>query len=144
MSSLPAPSFTGRHIVVADEDPAVVAFVIHTLRADGHAVFHAYDARSATELARALEHCDLVVSNTKVIGSDGVMLIRELKRERPELPMLYMANIGRSTPELEAQLPADIPILREPFTARELRAAVGKLLDGAGPQRRSIALGPTR
>ena len=46
--------------------------------------------------------------------------------------MLYLANIGRSTPELEAQLPADVPILREPFTADQLRAAVRPLMERYG------------
>jgi two-component system response regulator GlrR len=135
MSSATPPASTGRYIIVADEDPAVVAFIIHTLRGDGHAVFHAYDVRSATELALALEHCDLVISNTRVIGSDGVSLVRDLRHKLPRLPIMYLANIGRSTPELEAQLPADIPILREPFTAEQLRAAVTAVLDGRGPPR---------
>jgi two-component system response regulator GlrR len=133
VSSATPPAFTGRYIIVADEDPAVVAFIIHTLRGDGHAVFHAYDSRSATELAIALEHCDLVISNTRVIGSDGVRLIRDLRHKRPQLPIIYLANIGRSTPELEALLPPSIPILREPFTAEQLRAAVSAVLDGRGP-----------
>jgi DNA-binding response OmpR family regulator len=138
MSSPPAPAFTGRHIIVADEDPAVVAFIIHTLRSDGHAVFHAYDARSATELAQALQHCDLLVSNTKVIGADGVALIAALRRTRPDLPILYLANLGRSTPEMEARLPPDVPIIREPFTAEGLRAAIYTLLDGHGPPGRRL------
>ncbi len=44
---------TVRHIIVADEDPAVVAFILQLLRQDGHSVFHAYDAMSATQLASA-------------------------------------------------------------------------------------------
>ncbi len=109
----------------------MVAFVVDVLRSDGHAVFHAYDALSAVELALSLETCDLVISNTKVTGVDGVDLIRELRLRRPEFPMVYLANRGRSTPELEAQLPPDVPILREPFTEHELRATVGKLLAGS-------------
>jgi hypothetical protein len=35
-----------------------------------------------------------------------------------------LAIIGQSTPELERQLPADIAILRQPFAADEVRAAV--------------------
>jgi DNA-binding response OmpR family regulator len=121
-----------RHIIVADEDPAVVAYIIHLLRQDGHAVFHAYDAMSATQLAAGLEYCDLLISNTKVVGADGVQLIRQPREKRPTLPVLYIANIGRSTPELEAKLPPGIPIIREPFTAEQLRAAIGPLLDGDG------------
>jgi hypothetical protein len=46
----------------------------------------------------------------------------------PTLAILYLANKRRSSTELEAQLPYDVPILREPFTADELRAAVRPLL----------------
>ena len=72
----------------------------------------------------ALTKCDLVVSNTKVVGADGAELICRLRKEHPDIPFLYIANIGRSTPALEARLPADIAIIREPFTAQQLRAAV--------------------
>jgi DNA-binding response OmpR family regulator len=130
MSTWSPTAFTGRHIVVADEDPRIVHFVITTLRNDGHAVFHAYDALSATQLAIALEPCDLVISNTKVAGADGIEVIQYLRKRRPALPIIYLANVDRSTPEVEAQLPPDVPILREPFTADDLRGAVGAALDG--------------
>jgi DNA-binding response OmpR family regulator len=111
-------------VVIADEDPSVVQFVIQTLRKDGNAVFHAYDALSAVQLALSLDRCDLLISNTRVEGLAGVDLIRQLRSRQPDLPILYMANSGRSTPELEAQLPPGVPILREPFTAEDLLAAV--------------------
>jgi CheY-like chemotaxis protein len=65
-----------------------------------------------------------------VNGTAGIELIRQLRHDRPSQPIAYIANIGRSTPEIEAQLPPDVPILREPFTAEELRATVAPLLDG--------------
>jgi two-component system cell cycle sensor histidine kinase/response regulator CckA len=125
--------FSGRYVIVADEDQAVVAFLIHLLRDEGHAAFHAYDALSATQLAKALPQVDLVMSNTQVVGADGVALIHQLRQSRPELPIIYLANIRRSTPELEAQLPADIQILREPFTAANVKTAIRPLLNGKGP-----------
>lgn len=115
---------TRPRIVVADEDPSVVQIVVQALRKDGNAVFHAYDALSAVQLAFSLDRCDLLISNTRVEGAPGVELISELRRRLPDLPILYMANIGRSTPEMEAQLPPGVPIIREPFTVEELRAAV--------------------
>jgi DNA-binding NtrC family response regulator len=117
---------------VADEDRNMVDMIIKTLRDDGHAVFHAYDVLSATQLAVSLEVCDLVISNTKVEGSEGVKLILYLRKELPTLPIIYLANKGRSTPEAEAQLPTDIPILREPFTVENLRSTVAAMLDGNG------------
>jgi two-component system OmpR family response regulator len=120
--------FNRPRIVIADENPTVVEFVIQTLRSDGNAVFHAYDALSAVQLAFSLDRCDLLISNTRVEGVPGVDLIRYLRTRLPDLPVLYVANIGRSTPELEAELPSGVPIIREPFTADELRAAVRPFL----------------
>jgi DNA-binding NtrC family response regulator len=121
-----------RRIVVADEDRDAVAFIIRTLREDGHEVFHAYDVLSAVQLAIALESCDLVISNTKVEGIDGVGLILRLRQARPALPIIYLANDGRSTAELEASLPPDVPIIREPFTTEKLRDVVNRMVDGKG------------
>jgi two-component system OmpR family response regulator len=121
--------FDGRYIVVADEDKAVSSFVIETLLNDGHAVFHAYDGLSASHLALNLKVCHLVISNTRVGGRTGIDLIHELRAQLPSLPILYLASNGRSTPELESGLPHGVPILREPFGADELRAAVRYLLD---------------
>jgi len=118
-----------RNIVVADEDKIIAGLVIETLLHDGHAVFHAYDGLSATELAFGLKVCDLVISNTRVGGVDGLDLIHELRERLPAVAILYLANRGRSTPELEQQLPVNVPILREPFTAEQLRAAVRPLLE---------------
>jgi CheY-like chemotaxis protein len=135
--SVPAVSERARHIVVADEDPTAVAFIVRTLRGDGHAVFHAYDVLAATQLAFTLDACDLVITDTKVEGTDGVELIALLRQRRPNVPVIYLANTGRSTPELEARLPADVPILREPFTADVIRSTVDSMLDGKGDGGRS-------
>jgi DNA-binding response OmpR family regulator len=132
MGSRPAGTAC-RYIVVADEDRAVLNFVMRTLTRDGHAVFQAYDGRSAIGQATGLKVCDLVVSNTRVGGIAGPTLIAELRRYLPSVPVLYLAHPDHSTPEIERQLPPDVPILREPFTANELRVVVGSLLTVAGP-----------
>jgi hypothetical protein len=51
-----------------------------------------------------------------------------LRQRLPHLPILYIANIDRSTPAIESKLPRDVPVIREPFTADELRAVVSTLL----------------
>jgi DNA-binding response OmpR family regulator len=117
-----------RNIVVADEDKIIVDLVVETLLNDGHAVFRAYDGLSATQLALGLEVCDLVISNTRVGDTAGLDLIHELRARMPTLAILYLANQGRSTAELEGELPEGVPILRELFTAARLRAAGRPLL----------------
>lgn len=123
------PGFECRYIVVADEDRAVVNFVIQTLLNDGHAVFQAYDGQTAIDLALGLKVCDLVISNTRVGGIAGPDLIDELRLHQPDLPVVYLANHGGSGFDLERRLPGDVPILREPFTADELRTTVRSVLE---------------
>jgi DNA-binding response OmpR family regulator len=130
-SPAPADLRGRRRILVADEDPKVVAFIIATLREDNHTLFHAYDGLSAVELAVTLgDAVHLVISNTRVLGLPGIELIYKLRSEMPSVPIMYIANIDRSTPAIEAKLPRDVPILREPFTAEQLRAMVNRLLTG--------------
>jgi DNA-binding response OmpR family regulator len=127
----PAPGiFDRQRIVVADEDFAIATFVVETLRKDGHAVFHALDGLSAIQIADTLDKCHLLISDTRIRGIAAMDMIAELRRRRPDLPIVYIANVGRSTPELEEQLPAGVPILREPFTGEELRAVAEALLRG--------------
>jgi CheY-like chemotaxis protein len=124
-----------QRIVVADEDLAVATFVVETLREDGHAVFHSLDGLSAVQLVDALDHCHLLLSDTRSIdGTPELDLLAQLRRRFPALPIVYIANVGRSTPELEAQLPDGVPILREPFTAEELRQLTRSLVGAGGQQ----------
>jgi DNA-binding NtrC family response regulator len=104
--------------------------LIDPAAANNFAVFHAYDGPSATELAFALDEVHLVITNTRVSGLAGIELIYTLRARLPNLPIAYIANIDRSTPAIEDKLPRDVPILREPFTAEDLRALVRKLLAG--------------
>ena len=87
-----------RNIVVADEDKVMAGLVVEALLHDGHAVFHAYDGLSATELALGLKVCDLVISNTRVGGVDGPdpRAPRALAHACDPLPCQYGAVHGRA------------------------------------------------
>jgi len=124
------PGSEGSYIVVADEDRAIANFVIDTLETDGHSVFWAYDGVSAVQIALGLKLCDLLISNSRVGGQAGVDLIIDLRERLPWISILYLANEARSTPDLERRLPADVPILREPFTREDLLSVVRPLLRG--------------
>ena len=132
-----AGATSGLNVVIADEDSTVVEFLLRVLRGAGFKAFHAFDGLAAVELSVELRQVDLLISNTRVSGMPGVELIHALRAQRPSLPVIYIANIGRSTPELEAMLPRNIPILREPFSADELLAAVRQRLPRHAERRRN-------
>ena len=114
-------------IVVADHDGPATTLLIETLRLDGHRVFHVRDLEFAA-VDLALRNCHLFICGAGTGGMHAVHLIAELRDKMPDLPVLCLANALRWTRRLEGLLPADITMLREPFTRERLRAAVRPLL----------------
>jgi DNA-binding response OmpR family regulator len=101
--------------------------IVDTLRKENHCVFQAYDGLAALELALNLRTIDLLRTNTSMPGLNGPQLIRQVRKELPTLPILYVKNLD--SPEAPPDgLPPDVPTLREPFTAEQLLSAVKPLL----------------
>jgi CheY-like chemotaxis protein len=111
-------------IVVTDDDPRLMAFLVGTLRDAGHCVFAAYDGTSAGELALLVPDLDLLVTNTRWGAVTNRDLIRSVRRERPGLPILH---IGDPMPNPDGLLD-DVPALRPPFTREQLLDAVRHLV----------------
>jgi CheY-like chemotaxis protein len=108
--------------------------MVRTLRSADHCVFQAYDGQAAFELTLGLRNIDLLITNTRMPGMNGPELIRYVREELPTLPILYIQN-QEQAPEVPAGLPGDVPVLREPFTAEQLLAAVRPLLQRDGKSR---------
>jgi DNA-binding response OmpR family regulator len=111
-------------IVVTDDDPALMAFLVATLRDAGHCVFAAYDGDSACELALLIPELDLLVTNTRWGVVTNRQLIKLVRSKRPELPILH---IGDPMPNPDGLLD-DVPALRLPFTADQLLGKVRELV----------------
>jgi DNA-binding response OmpR family regulator len=111
-------------IVATDDDPMLLAFVVATLRDAGHCVFAAYDAESACELALELDELDLMITNTRLGTVSARDLIRAVRRQKPDLPILH---IGEPLPNRDGLLD-DVPNLPEPIRAEALVAMVRDLL----------------
>jgi two-component system cell cycle sensor histidine kinase/response regulator CckA len=117
----------GAHIVCADEDPRLLDFIVATLRKAEYCAFQAYDGLAALELVLALRVVDLLITNTKMPGLTGPKLIRQVREQFPDLPILYIRNHD-APGGVPDGLPANVPILHEPFTAEQLIEEVSELL----------------
>ena len=118
-------------VVVADDASPAGAFLVDTLRSDGHRVTHLSDAR-VVPFDLALDDCHLFICGSGFGGRRAVELMADLRDNAPDLPILCIAAALRWTRRLEGMLPAGVTILREPVTAEGLRAAVRSLLPLGG------------
>ena len=75
-------------------------------------------------MSLALRKVDLLITNTHMQGLAGRQLIRRVRRELPDLPILYIKNADEHGGSPDG-LPLDVVTLRDPFTAEDCRGAAG-------------------
>ena len=115
------PSKNGGRIVICDYNQLLQS-VTGLLRMSGYRVYQAYDGLAAEELCGQLADIELLVLNTFGTGIDLGELIRAVRQQRPNMPVLH---IGNSVPE---SMPPNVPTLAEDFTAEALLLAVEALM----------------
>jgi len=82
----------GRRVIVADDDPAIRWFFVDLLKAQGCDVQEAVDGAAALDAARRTMP-DLVVSDIRMPGLDGVRLCRALRADPllADVPVLLLS-----------------------------------------------------
>ncbi|MFF3375363.1 response regulator transcription factor [Streptomyces sp. NPDC002680] len=115
------------NIVVAEDDAKQAELVRRYLEHEGHTVTVVEDGRTALDTVRHQEP-DLVVLDVMMPRADGLDVVRILRAERREVPVLMLT--ARSTEDdllLGLDLGAD-DYMTKPFSPRELTARVRTLL----------------
>lgn len=126
-------------ILVADDEPGLREFVADALALDDHAVAVAADGREASRLVdeRAF---DLVITDLKMPGLDGLGLLRKLRAEQPEVEVIVMTAYGTVDTAVEAMKLGAFEFLQKPLSGPdELRVVVQRALEHRGLKDRVAA-----
>jgi PAS domain S-box-containing protein len=125
-----AAGTSGAKILVVDDDSAVRAFLVDSLRGLAYKVTEAGSGAEALELLDSFAP-DLALIDYAMPGMNGAELARLLRNRRPALPILFVTGYAESD-QLNRALGPDAPVLRKPFSIGELAAAVqAQVADGA-------------
>lgn len=110
-------------ILVIEDEPLILSFLSRGLAAEGFVVDSAGDGRGG--LARALsESYDLVVLDLLLPQLDGLTVLRELQRQRPELPVVIVSARSDLQTKLRGFGLGASDYVSKPFSLDELLARV--------------------
>ncbi|WP_432787963.1 ATP-binding protein [Novosphingobium rhizosphaerae] len=122
----------GRVLLVEDED-TVRAVAERALVRQGYEVTTAADGEDGLEaLARIMaagNDIDLVVSDVVMPSMDGPAMAREIRRVKPDLPVLFMSGYAEEQLRREIDIP-NMHFLAKPFSVAQIVAAVEQVLRG--------------
>jgi DNA-binding response OmpR family regulator len=114
-------------ILVIEDDPSILRGLQLNLGMEGYLVRSAADGETGLVLARS-ERPDLVVVDVMLPRLGGLDVVREIRKEDPELPVLILSAKGQETDKVAGlQLGADDYMVK-PFGLKELLARIDALL----------------
>jgi two-component system response regulator GlrR len=118
-------------ILVVDDDPDLLRLLQIRLSAAGYAVTTAESAEQA--LAHfAVARPQLVITDLRMSGMDGMALFETIHRENPTLPVLMLTAHGTIPDAVAAVRRGVFGYLTKPFEAKTLLAEVERALAASG------------
>lgn len=118
-------------IMIAEDETSLRHRLAAHLRATGHVVDEAADGDTALHLGRDYP-LDLAIVDLGLPGTDGLALIRALRTEGRDLPILILTARGRWQDKVEGLESGADDYLVKPFHMAELEARLQALLRRAG------------
>jgi DNA-binding response OmpR family regulator len=115
------------HIVVVEDEPAIRRGVVDALRVIGYTVTEAADGEAGLQAALRRD-AGLVLLDLLLPRRDGLEVLAELRKTRPNLPVIVLTARGSEEDRVRGlKMGADDYVVK-PFSARELIARVQAVL----------------
>jgi DNA-binding NtrC family response regulator len=128
-----------RTVLLVDDDATFRRVIEYQLVEDGYRVVTAADIASALQKFTT-ETIDVVMTDVKMPGGDGMELLNRLNALQPDLPVVMLTAHGTIGAAVEAMKCGAFDYITKPFTREQLRVALGKTLDVAALKRENRRL----
>ena len=115
-------------ILVVDDEPTILETLQAILQAEGYVVDTAGDGETAIQAIRARPY-DLVLTDLKMPGIDGLGVLAEVRKSSPVTVTLMMTGYGSVDSAIEAVHLGAYEYLLKPMEVSELKQAVRRSLE---------------
>jgi two-component system response regulator GlrR len=125
-------------ILLVDDDPDLLKLVSMRVLASGHRI-EAVDTAEAALNVLAVHRVDVMVTDWRLPGMDGLALFEEVHRRFPSLPVIMLTAFGTIPDAIEAVGRGVFAYLVKPFEGRELLAKIEHALLASGGGSEALA-----
>jgi DNA-binding NtrC family response regulator len=115
-------------ILVVDDEEAMRSGLMEILHEEGHQTREASNGKEAMEKLRG-ELIDLVCSDLRMPGMDGLELLAQIKSESPETEVILITGYASISSAVEAVKLGAHDYLSKPFEIDEVRLTVERALE---------------
>lgn len=131
---------TKPRILLIEDDPNIATGLQKVMRATGYDVTAL--GRGDTGLERAIaESFDVVVTDLKLPGLDGLELVRQLHQAKPKLPIILITAHGTTEIAIEATKWGAFDYVPKPFEVDELLDLTAKALESSRLMSEPVEMG---
>jgi len=119
-------------ILVADDEQNLRRVLVALLRRDGHEVVQ---AASGLEAMERLSDVDVVITDLRMPGADGMEVLRTASKHHPHVPVIMITAYGSVGQAVEAIKAGAFDYIEKPFEQDSIRATINKAIGQAAANR---------
>lgn len=114
------------HVLIVDDDPVVLENLSLLLTDQGHQTTLARDGREALQLMDKTVP-DVVISDIQMPNLDGIDLLKAIRKQFSDLPVVLMTGYGTLETAVEALRGQALDYLKKPIQMDDLASCLRRL-----------------
>ncbi len=126
-------------ILIIDDEKSLLDLLTVVFKKEGYSVKTAQSAAGGFEIL-AKESVDLVITDIKMPGADGMDILRYARENLPDLPVILITAYGSIAQAVEALKVGALDYVVKPFDVEELKIIVGRGLAARRLKQENILL----
>ncbi len=126
-------------ILVVDDEPNYLIVLTELLREEGFEVFTANCGEDGLKIVKNTD-LELVITDMRMAGMDGMTLLREIKSYNADLPVIMITAFGEVEPAVAAMQAGAFNYLTKPFNNDELLLNINKAVEHYSLLRENVRL----
>lgn len=114
--------------MAVDDEETILSLIVELLQDLGYTPVSASRGDCALALLAQASQLDLLITDIRMPGMSGIELAEHVRRDRPELPVIFVTGYATEFQASDRRLPERTTLLTKPFTLDALAQTVHRMM----------------